>query len=98
MLIATAAARYGAGQGDREALAKIELERSGLDEREADVVADRTALVATLNRLTGRDDTGDIGSVDALPDTVPFPEVGRRLRCSACGGKQSVAMPSSPAP
>jgi outer membrane protein TolC len=72
VLVATAAARYGAGQGDIEALAKIELERSGLDERDADVGAERTSLVATLNRLTGRDEMTVIGSVDTLPDpTLP---------------------------
>jgi hypothetical protein len=27
-------------------------------------------------------------NVDALAETVIVPEVGRRLRCTACGGKQ----------
>jgi outer membrane protein TolC len=68
VLVATAAARYGAGHGDIEALAKIELERSGLDERDADIGVARASLVATLNRLTGRDEMTVIGSVDTLPD------------------------------
>jgi outer membrane protein TolC len=72
VLMATAGARYGAGQGDIEAIAKIELERSSLDERSADVDAERTALVSTLNRLTGRDGATVIGRVHSLPEhTLP---------------------------
>ena len=70
VLVATAAARYGAGQGDIEALAKIELERSGLDERGADVGAERSSLAAALNRLTGRGETDVIATVETLPDPI----------------------------
>jgi hypothetical protein len=33
-------------------------------------------------------------SVDAMPETVYVPHVGRRLRCSACGGKQINTRPA----
>ena len=32
-------------------------------------------------------------NVDALPETTFVPEVGRRLRCSACGGSGSIRAP-----
>jgi outer membrane protein TolC len=68
VLVGAAAARYASGQGDGEALAKIELERSVLDERNADANAERWALAATLNRLTGRDESEAMGTVDSLPE------------------------------
>jgi hypothetical protein len=33
-------------------------------------------------------------NVDALAETVVIPEVGRRLRCSACGAKQINTRPA----
>jgi DNA-directed RNA polymerase subunit RPC12/RpoP len=33
-------------------------------------------------------------NVDALPETTFVPEAGRRLRCSACGGKQINTRPA----
>jgi DNA-directed RNA polymerase subunit RPC12/RpoP len=33
-------------------------------------------------------------NVDALPETTFVPEVGRRLRCSACGGKRINTRPA----
>ena len=33
-------------------------------------------------------------NVDALPETIAVPEVGRRLRCSECGGKRIVSRPA----
>jgi outer membrane protein TolC len=73
VLVAAATARYASGQGDSEALAKIELERSVLDERDADADAERTAFAATLNRLTGRDDMAGMDRIDSLPEPVLEP-------------------------
>jgi hypothetical protein len=33
-------------------------------------------------------------NVDTLPDTIPVPEAGRRLRCSQCGGKTISTRPA----
>jgi hypothetical protein len=33
-------------------------------------------------------------NVDALPETTFVPEAGRRLRCSACGGKKIDTRPA----
>jgi DNA-directed RNA polymerase subunit RPC12/RpoP len=33
-------------------------------------------------------------NVDALPETTFVPEVGRRLRCGACGGKRINTRPA----
>jgi hypothetical protein len=33
-------------------------------------------------------------NVDALAETVAVPDVGRRLRCSACGGKRINTRPA----
>ena len=33
-------------------------------------------------------------NVDALPETIGVPEIGRRLRCSQCGGKRIDTRPA----
>jgi hypothetical protein len=33
-------------------------------------------------------------NVDALPETIAVPEVGQRLRCSQCGGRQNNTRPA----
>jgi hypothetical protein len=33
-------------------------------------------------------------NVDALPETIAVPAIGRRLRCSQCGGKQIDTRPA----
>jgi hypothetical protein len=33
-------------------------------------------------------------NVDALPETIIVPEIGRRLRCSQCGGKRIDTRPA----
>jgi len=33
-------------------------------------------------------------NVDALAETITVPEVGRRFRCSQCGGKQIITRPA----
>jgi outer membrane protein, heavy metal efflux system len=74
VLIATVSSRYSAGQAEQEALAKIVLERSELDERLTDTTADRVALVATMNRLTSQTETTPFGRIDALPEIGLAPD------------------------
>jgi outer membrane protein, heavy metal efflux system len=74
VLVATVSSRYSAGQAEQEALAKIVLERSDLDERQTDITADRVALVATMNRLTGQPETTPFGHIDALPEVGLAPD------------------------
>jgi cobalt-zinc-cadmium efflux system outer membrane protein len=74
VLVATVSSRYSSGLAEQEALAKIVLERSELDERQTDITADRVALVAAMNRLTGQPDTVSFGHVDALPEVGLAPD------------------------
>ena len=36
-------------------------------------------------------------NVDPLPETIPVPEVGRRPKCSACGGRRNNTRPGGQA-
>jgi outer membrane protein, heavy metal efflux system len=74
ILIATVSSRYSAGQAEQEALAKIVLERSELDERLTDITAERVALVATMNRLTSQPETTTFGRIEALPEVGLTPD------------------------
>lgn len=67
------AARYAAGRVEQEAVVKINLERFRLDERKADLLAERAALVATLNRLAERDASEPLGNVARLPARLELP-------------------------
>jgi len=72
VLSATASSRYSAGQTEQEALLKTQIEVSRLDERVADLAAERAAAVADLNHLLDRPGGEPIGPVDRLPPvTVP---------------------------
>jgi outer membrane protein, heavy metal efflux system len=74
VLIATVSSRYASGQAEQEAIAKIVLERSALDERLTDMTADRMALVAAMNRFTNQSETASFGHIDALPEVGPAPD------------------------
>jgi outer membrane protein, heavy metal efflux system len=67
LLTAAASARYASGLGEQEPLIKVELERSQLAERTADLRADRAGSVAAMARLLG-DDTLALGTVERLPE------------------------------
>ncbi|MHB8079938.1 MAG: TolC family protein [Candidatus Krumholzibacteriia bacterium] len=75
LLAATVAARYAAGSGDQEAVVRQQLELSRLDERLADLAAERAGVVAGLNRLRDRPGGAPLGAVAALPE-VPAPAPG----------------------
>jgi outer membrane protein TolC len=70
VLLAAVSGRYTSGQLDQEALFKMQLEQSGLDEQATDLAAARVALLATLNQLTARPETATLARVSALPDTT----------------------------
>jgi outer membrane protein, heavy metal efflux system len=67
------AGRYAAGRAEQESVLKIELERFRLDERSADIVAERAGLVATLNRLAERETGEQFGIVRDLPTGLNIP-------------------------
>ncbi|MBZ5587946.1 MAG: TolC family protein [Acidobacteriia bacterium] len=76
MLGATVAARYGAGQAEQEAVIKVQLELSRVDERLDDLTAERKALVAGLNRLRDLPGEDALGRVVLLPPvSVPTPSL-----------------------
>lgn len=75
LLAATVAARYASGDGDQEAVIKQQLERARLDERIADLAAERAGVVAELNRLRDRPGGAPLGMVAVLPEPpVPAPD------------------------
>lgn len=71
MLEATATARYAVGESDQASVLRVQLERSRLGERVADLENDRVAVQAALNRLTNDPPGTPIGGVAALPDSTP---------------------------
>ncbi len=71
MLAAVAGSRYAAGLGDMEAIVKAQLEGSRLEARRSDLVAQRAAWVAAINRLLDRPAGATLGRVTSLP----FPEI-----------------------
>lgn len=68
VLLAAVTGRYTSGQLDQEALAKMQLEQSGIEQQLTDLEAQRQALVATLNQLTARPDDMALARVGALPE------------------------------
>lgn len=70
MLEATATARYAAGESDQASVLRVQLERSRLGERVADLENDRVAVQAALNRLTNDPPGIPIGGVVELPDST----------------------------
>jgi outer membrane protein, heavy metal efflux system len=70
VLSATASSRYSAGQTEQEALLKTQLEVSRLDERVADLLAERAEAVSQLNRLLDRPGGAPLGHVDRLPQVA----------------------------
>jgi cobalt-zinc-cadmium efflux system outer membrane protein len=71
LLEATVSARYAAGASDQASVLRVQLERSRVGERMADLAAERQAAVADLNRLTDDDPLQPLGLVRALPERSP---------------------------
>jgi outer membrane protein TolC len=73
MLAETVAARYAAGEAEQEAVIKAQLEGSRVAERLDDLLADRSRMVAGLNRLLDQPGSAPLGDVTSLPPAT-FPE------------------------
>ena len=71
LLEATALARYASGASDQASVLRVQLERTRLGERLADVVNERFAATVALNRLTDDPPEALIGRVRELPVTSP---------------------------
>src|SRR5947207_1795720 len=67
LLAATARSRYATGGGEQGDLVKAQLQAMRLEERLEDHHAERSALVADLNRWLGRAGGAALGQVTALP-------------------------------
>ncbi len=89
LLAATAAARYGAGEGDQADVLRRRLERSGLAARADDLAARRAAVAAELNRLRDRPGGEPLAAPAALPD-LPLP--GGDWEARAAGAASAVAV------
>lgn len=85
LLVETAAARYGVGETEQEAMVKAMLEVSRLAERVDDLDAERAATVANLNRLLDQPGSAALGEVRSLPpvEAPPLPWEGAVLEASA---------------
>ncbi len=68
MLAATVRERYSAGVAEQEAAIKAQLAVSRLDERLDDLVAERRALVASVNRYLDQPGDAPLGRVTTLPE------------------------------
>jgi cobalt-zinc-cadmium efflux system outer membrane protein len=83
LLAATAASRYSAGSGEQESILKAQLQGSRLGEQLDDLAAERTALVAELNRwldLAGESPLGDVVELPApgaAPDGSALASIGQ---------------------
>lgn len=70
MLEATVSARYAAGESDQASVLRVQLERSRLGERLADLENDRVAAQTALNRLLDDPPDSPIGPVQELPSAM----------------------------
>jgi outer membrane protein, heavy metal efflux system len=73
MLAAAARERYSAGVAEQEAAVKAQLTLSRLDERLDDVAAERSGLVASVNRYLDQPGDSPLGRVTILPPAVAPP-------------------------
>ena len=85
MLAATVRERYSAGVAEQEAAVKAQLAVSRLAERLDDLAAERTGLVAFVNRFLDLPGDAALGRVTTLPEPVvpPMPWGGVVLENSA---------------
>jgi outer membrane protein TolC len=88
MLAATVSSRYAVGEAEQEAVIKTQIEGSRVAERADDLVAERAALTAALDRLLDRPGGAPLGTVATLPaaPAPPLPWDG-----AAVGGSAEVA-------
>lgn len=84
MFAATVRERYSAGVAEQEAAVKAQLAVSRLEERLDDLAAERTGLVASLNRYLDQPGDTPLGRVAALPGPAvpPMPWSGAVLENS----------------
>ena len=73
LLSTTAASRYASGTSDQATVLRAQLEQTRLGERVTDLEGEREVLVATLNRLVGREPSEPFGEVVLLPEPPPLP-------------------------
>lgn len=73
LLATTAAARYASGESDQASVLRAQLEQSRVGERQADLEAERTIIVASLNRLVGRPPDTPVDEIHELPPLPPLP-------------------------
>jgi outer membrane protein, heavy metal efflux system len=73
LLAETASLRYASGASDQAAVLRAQIERSRLAERETDLDGERSAAVATLNRLLDQPAGTPFGQVESLPEPTALP-------------------------
>lgn len=73
LLLATLTSRYAAGEGDQAALLAVQLERTGLAERQVEVAGERAEAEAALRGLLDLPPGTPIGPVEELPALAPLP-------------------------
>jgi len=73
LLLATLTSRYAAGEGDQAALLAVQLERTGLAERQVEVAGERAEAEGLLRGLLDLPPGTPIGPVEELPALAPLP-------------------------
>lgn len=79
LLAATVTSRYAVGEGDQEAVLKVQLELAMHDERRIEVAGERAEVEAALRRLLDLPAGSPIGVVATLPAISPLPDGVARL-------------------
>jgi len=90
MLAETVAARYAAGESEQEAVIKAQLEGSRVAEQLDDLLAERSRMVASLNRLLDQPGGAPLGEVAQLPPAT-FPEGSWEVLAESNGPDVAVA-------
>ncbi|MCL4839586.1 MAG: TolC family protein, partial [Thermoanaerobaculia bacterium] len=73
LLLATLTSRYAAGEEDQAALLAVQLERTGLAERQVEVAGERAEAEGLLRGLLDLPPGTPIGPVEELPALAPLP-------------------------
>jgi outer membrane protein, heavy metal efflux system len=72
LLAETAMARYSSGGTDQASVLRAQVEQTRVSQRAVDLDAERTALVASMNRLLNQPPGTAFGEVSSLPEPPPF--------------------------
>jgi cobalt-zinc-cadmium efflux system outer membrane protein len=91
MLESTVSARYATGGADQASVLRVQLERTRLGQRLADLVTERTVVQAAVNRLTNDPPDMPLGRVTGLPPAA-LPGTAAAILDDTARGAPAVAL------